>query len=129
MAQIDPIYNPIMELEDFFHGQPASRELFEAVREAVEAIGPAEMRVTKSQVAFWRRRPFAMVWMPEQYLRRKAAPLVLTLSFRRRDPSPRWKSIVEPAPGRFTHHLELYSTGDIDEEVRGWLKEAWGEAG
>jgi hypothetical protein len=52
-------------------------------------------------------------------------PLVLTLSFRSRDESLRWKEIVEPAPGRYTHHLELYSTADINEEVRGWLQDAW----
>jgi hypothetical protein len=39
--------------------------------------------------------------------------------------SPRWKEIVEPAPGRFTHHLELHSTADVDDEVQSWLQEAW----
>jgi hypothetical protein len=58
----------------------------------------------------------------------KTAPLVLTLSFHKRDPSPRWKEIVEPYPGRFTHHLELYATNDIDDEVRNWLWEAWAGA-
>jgi hypothetical protein len=114
-----------MTLDDFFSGQPESRDLFEAVRQAIEAIGPTEIRVTKSQVAFWRSKPFAWVWIPGQYLRRKAALLVLTLGFPSRDPSTRWKSIVEPAPSRFTHHLELYSVADIDEEVRHWLRQAW----
>jgi hypothetical protein len=50
---------------------------------------------------------------------------VLTLSFRRRDRSRRWKEIVEPAPGRFTHHLELFSPAEVDAEVRGWLRKAW----
>jgi len=63
-----------------------------------------------------------------KYLRRNTAPLVLTLSLRRRDASPRWKEIVEPYPGRFTHHLELYSRDDIDDQVRLWLREAWGSA-
>ncbi len=100
-------------------------QLFEAVRLAIEDIGPVEVRLSKSQVSFRRRRPFAAVWMPGRYLRSKTAPLVLTIYLRRREPSPRWKEVVEPAPGRFTHHLELYSTTDIDEEVRHWLQEAW----
>ena len=115
----------MMTLDDFFSGQGESRELFEAVRRAVDEIGPAEVRVTKSQVAFCRRKAFAWVWMPSQYLRRKAAPLVLTLGFRYRNNSPRWKKIVEPYPGRFTHHLELHSTTEVDDEVRRWLREAW----
>ena len=42
--------------------------------------------------------------------------------------SPRWKEIVEPAPGRFTHHLELYFADDVDDQVRCWLHEAWESA-
>ena len=114
-----------MTLDEFFAGQENSRQIFEAVRLAVEAIGPAELRISKSQISFRRRKAFAWVWMPGQYLSGKIAPLVLTLSFRSRDVSPRWKEIVEPTPGRFTHHLELYSTADIDDEVRGWLQDAW----
>jgi hypothetical protein len=92
---------------------------------AIEALGPAELRVTKSQVSFRRRRAFAWAWVPEMYLRGRQAPLGLTLSFTNRTDSPRWKEIVEPAPGRFTHHLELYSEAEIDDEVRRWLQEEW----
>lgn len=63
------------------------------------------------------------------YLRGDHSPLVLTLALRRRDPSRRWKQIVEPANGRYTHHLELQSAHDIDDEVRAWLHEAWSQAG
>ena len=118
-----------MTLDEFFGRQPGSRRIFDALHSAADALGPAQIRVTKSQVAFCRRRAFAWAWMPGVYLRGRHAPLVLTLSLRRRDPSPRWKEIVEPAPGRFTHHLELYSPTDIDDEVRGWLQEAWAAAG
>jgi hypothetical protein len=95
----------------------------------IEGLGGVMLRVSKSQVAFRRRTAFAWVWMPEQYLHRPAAPLVLTVGLRRRDPSPRWKQVVEPAPGRFTHHLELYSAADLDDDVRRWLLEAWEKAG
>jgi hypothetical protein len=114
-----------MTLDEFFSGQEKSRQLFEAVRRAVDAIGPAELCVPKSQIAFRRRKAFAWVWMPAKYLHSKSAPLVLTLSFLSRDASPRWKEIVEPTPGRFTHHIELYSIADIDNEVCNWLRDAW----
>ena len=118
-----------MTLEEFFAGQETSMHIFETLRRTVETLGQSEMRVTKSQVAFRRRKAFAWAWMPGKYLHGKAAPLVLTIALRHRDGSPRWKEIVEPRLGRFTHHLELYSNNDIDDEVRGWLQEAWGEAG
>lgn len=63
--------------------------------------------------------------MPRQYLRGATAPLVLTFSFPVEMDPPRWKQIVEPAPSRFTRHLELYSPGDLDDEVGSWLREAW----
>ena len=117
-----------MTPDEFFAGHDASRPLFEAVRQAMAEIGPVTLQVTKSQIAFRRRVAFAWVWRPGQYLHGDAAPLVLTLAFRYRDPSPRWKQIVEPKPGRFTHHLELHTLADVDEEVRNWLREGWSAA-
>jgi hypothetical protein len=116
-------------MEAFFSLYPASRQIFNALLEAVQIFGQVEVQVKKSQVAFCRKKIFARVWVPEQYLHRGAAPLVLTLSFRIRDPSARWKEVVEPYPGRFTHHLELYDAGEIDDEVIAWLREAWAAAG
>lgn len=116
-------------LDLFFAEFPESRPIFEALRLAVEAIGPAELRVTKSQVAFGRDRPFAWAWIPGRYLHGDLAPLVLSLAFDRRGCSPRWKEIVEPRPGRFMHHLELRDAAEIDDEVRAWLQEAWAAAG
>jgi hypothetical protein len=113
-----------MTLEEFFEGQELSRQLFDALRGMIEKLGPVELRVTKSQIAFRRGKAFAWAWMPGKYLRRKAAPLVLSVSLPERDASPRWKQIVEPAPGRFMHHLELYAIDEIDDEVRAWLQVA-----
>jgi Domain of unknown function (DUF5655) len=114
-----------MTLDELFSGRETSRRIFDALRGAVEEVGPAGMRVSKSQVAFRRRRAFAWAWVPGMYLRGDTAPLVLTLSLHRRDDSPRWKEIVEPKAGRFTHHLELRSEDEIDGEVRSWIREAW----
>ena len=117
-----------MVLDEFFSGFEESRRVFDALQAAVDCLGPVEVRVTKSQVAFRRRRTFAWAWVPARYLRGASAPLVLTLSFARRDGSSRWKEIVEPAPGRFTHHLELHAASEIDHEVLSWLQEAWEDA-
>ncbi|UCH61972.1 MAG: hypothetical protein JSU77_09185 [Fidelibacterota bacterium] len=113
-----------MTLDEFFAGCDESRQIFEPLHRVVDGLGPAKLRITKSQIAFRRRRAFAWAWMSGRYLRGEHAPLVLTVAFQRRDPSPRWKEIVEPAPGRFTHHLELNSAADIDDEVCAWLREA-----
>lgn len=117
-----------MTLDEFFEGRAESRRLFEAVRETIESLGPVDFAVTKSQVAFRRARGFAWVWTPERYLA-TGAPLVLSIALGRRDRSPRWKQVVEPAPGRFMHHLELHDTDELDAEVLAWLAEARDWAG
>ncbi len=118
-----------MTLDDFFDGHEDSRELFETLYHVIESIGPAQLRVGKSQTSFRRRTAFAWAWVPARCLRGDHAPLVLTVSLRRHDLSSRWKEVVEPTKGRFTHHLELRSSADIDEEVSKWLREAWDIAG
>lgn len=116
-------------LDEFFAGRDESRRIFDALQSRIERLGLVEVRVTKSQVAFCRRKAFAWARVPGRYLRGEHALLVLTLSFRRKDPSVRWKEIVEPAPGWYTHHLELNAVGEIDAEVMAWLREAWEAAG
>ena len=53
-----------MTLDEFFSGYEASRPLFEALRELVESLGPAETVVSKSQIAFTHGRAFAWAWVP-----------------------------------------------------------------
>ncbi len=115
----------LMTPDEFFSDKTLAKQLFALICRQVETIGAASVQTRKSQIAFRRRHNFAAVWLPEQYLKRKTAPLVLTIFLPWRAESPRWKEVVEPAPGRFTHHLELYDTPDIDEEVRNWLRNAW----
>lgn len=115
-------------IREFFAGFPASRPVFDVLQAAVAELGPVELRVGKSQISFRRRVTFAWAWVPDRYLGGGHAPLVLSVALRRRDASPRWKEIVEPAAGRFMHHLELRAPGDIDDEVRQWLTEAYAAA-
>ena len=112
-------------VEDLFAGRPEAGRL----HEAVARIGPAATRPGKSQIGFRRRRGFAWTWRPDLYLSGQPAPLVLSVALPRRDPSPRWKEVVEPAPGRFMHHLELRRPDEVDAEVEAWLREAWEAAG
>ena len=114
-----------MTLDEYFDGKNEPRKLFDSLRGIIESMGAMEIRVTKSQIAFRRRKAFAWAWMPGKYLRGKTAPLVLTIALHHKDPSVRWKEVVEPCRGRFIHHLELYSAKDLDQEVHNWLLEAW----
>lgn len=110
--------------EEFFAGSTVGREAFRRVRSALEEIGPVEIRVSKSQVAFRRARGFAWLWMPGMYLAKPAADVVLSIALGRHDDSPRFKEVVHPTPRHWMHHLEIADARDIDDEVVGWLREA-----
>jgi|SRR5690606_9679979 hypothetical protein len=115
-----------MTLEEFFEDRDEARELFDAVIANMADLGRFETRVSKSQIAYRRRRDFAWIWCPDRYLRGPTvAPLALSLSLPVRDVSPRWKEVVEPSPGRFMHHLELRNRSDLDDEARHWLRQAY----
>lgn len=118
-----------MEIAEFFADSPEALAIYHALVAAVSDIGEAEIRVSKSQVGFYRKHPFAATWKPKQYLTGERPPLVLSVYLKRRDDAPRWNEIAEPAKGRFTHHVELGSCEDIDDFIRTRLEEAWRGAG
>lgn len=113
--------------EEFFADSAEGLNLYRAVAEAVEAVGEASVRVTKSQVAFRHRKGFAYLWRPAQYVR-SDVPAVLSLALPERLDSDRFKSVVHPAPSTWMHHLELRDPAEIDDEVRGWLTLAYDAA-
>ena len=115
-----------MTLEEFFEDRHEARELSDAVIAMMADLGGFETRISKSQIACRRRRDFAWLWCPDQYLRGPMlATLVLSISLPHRDPSSRWKEVVEPSPGRFMHHLELRNRSDLDDQVLDWLRQAY----
>ena len=115
-------------LDAFFAGHPHGRSVAAAVAAVVEDLGPHTVRMTRSQVAFRRRRGFAWLWRPGQYVRSEV-PVVLSLSLPCRDDSPRWKQVVHPSPHAWMHHLELRTTEEVDDAVRDWLAAAYDGAG
>lgn len=51
---------------------------------------------------------------------------VRAMDLPRRDPAPHWKQV---RPGHFTHHREVWSAAEPDDEAAGCVMEAYGEAG
>lgn len=114
--------------EDLFDGFPRGLAVCRAVEQAVAAIGDAAVVVSKSQVAFRRRRGFAYVWRPGQYVDSEV-PAVLSLALPREVLSHRFKEVVHPSSQVWMHHLELDDAAQVDNQVRAWLQEAYDGAG
>jgi hypothetical protein len=115
--------------EEFFAGHPLALMVFFRVHSVLGRLGPVDVRTTRSQVAFRRGRGFAYLWLPGQYLAKPAADVVLSLALGRHDPSPRFKEVVHPSPRHWMHHLEINNPDDVDDEVVGWLREAFERSG
>jgi hypothetical protein len=113
--------------EEFFTGNWLGMGVYERVSVALAELGECEIRVAKSQIAFWRRRGFAFLWDPGRYLDTDVE-VVLSLALGRRLESHRFKEVVHPSTQVWMHHLEVRSIDEIDEEVMEWLGEAY-EAG
>lgn len=114
--------------ESFFAGHPDAQAVATAVRRAVDDVGPHDVRVSRSQVAFRRRTGFAYLWRPGQYVS-SDVPAVLSIALPREVVSRRWKEVVHPTARAWMHHLELRAPEEVDDEVRGWLAEAYEAAG
>ena len=90
-------------------------------------IGEASVAVSKSQVTFRRRKAFAFVWRPGQYVS-SGVPAVLSIAMPQEVTSDRFKEIAHPAPTVWMHHLELRGVSEVDDQVRGWLVNAYENA-
>jgi hypothetical protein len=115
----------VTDPDTFFDGHPLGLAVYRRVGELIGEIGPAEVRATRSQVAFRRRRGLAYLWLPGEYLAKPGAEVVLSVALPRRLESPRWKEVAHPSAKVWMHHLEVRTVHDLDAEVRAWLIEAW----
>ena len=112
--------------ESLFAGRPASLLLFKVVRRFIGSLGPVEVEAAKTQVSFKNARKFAWVWLPlRSTTTRPDNCIVLTFALDRRVIHDRIAESVEPYPGRFTHHVIIERESDLNDDVRGWLSEAY----
>ncbi len=127
MAVFDGIQGMDQDILYFFDGKPEALPLYEAFEKKVlSEIGSVKVKVQKTQIAFSNRHNFAFVsFLPVRKAKeRPKVYIVVTFGLGYRAKSPRIDAAVEPYPGRFTHHVLVSGSEDIDEELMGWVREA-----
>lgn len=111
----------------FFDGKPAELSLYQALFARMEAAFPtASVKVQKSQISFYNKHLFAAASLPVR--RQKDWPkmcITVTIGLSYRLTSPRVAVAVEPYPNRWTHHVLVSQAEQIDDELLGWLREAY----
>ena len=116
------------ELLAFFQPAPRALPLYEALEALLREQFPVlNIRVQKTQITFSSRHVFACVSLPGRKLgNRSDAALLLTFGLAFRLEHPRIAQVVEPYPGRWTHHLLLHEAEELDPQLMDWLQQAYG---
>ena len=112
----------------FFDAQPAALPLFLTLEEKLFAHFPgAQKRVQKTQITYYHRHVFACVSFARVKRKRELPETWLTLTLGLPYPleSRRVAVKTEVYPGRWTTHMVLGSQEELDEELMGWLEEAY----
>jgi hypothetical protein len=120
---------PEVEVDELLAGFDDSRPLYEAVDALALSLGDVRSRITRTQVAYRRRRTFALFWIPARHRGRgPGIPVVLSIVRDHQMASSRFKETLAISPGRWLHHLELRDVAELDDEVHEWLLAAADEA-
>ncbi len=112
----------------FFDKYPDAVPIHLCFEETIYSVFPyVNKRVQKSQITYSNRHVFACVSFAR--VKRKAeipSPyLVITLGLPYPLESGRVAVKTEPYPGRWTTHIVVGSTDEIDEELIGWVRQAY----
>ena len=114
------------EIEAFFAGKIEAKALFMAVDRKIRSIGPAIIKVSKTQISFATRTQFAWVWMPQPTDRKRPMhSLVLSFGCGRQIVHDQIVEAIEPYPGRWTHHVIIAEEADLTAAVDAWMREAY----
>ena len=111
----------------FFNKNQQALPLYESFEQKVlESVEDVHIRVQKTQISFSNKHNFAFVsFLPVRKAKeRPASFIVVTFGLQRRVESGRIDAVVEPYPNRFTHHVLVSHTKELNEELMGWVKEA-----
>lgn len=111
----------------YFDGKPRELVLYQYLKARMEEAFPeVSVKVQKTQISFYGRHLFAAVSLPLR--RRKMWPehcLLVSFGLGYHLDSPRIAAAAEPYPGRWTHHVVLSRQEQADEELMGWIREAY----
>ncbi len=111
----------------FWDKWPQLISLYEAFRDCLLKSYPdIKIKVAKSQISFYNRHMFAMVSPPER--RKKDWPekfMMVSFGLSYKLDSPKVAVSTEPYPNRWTHHVIVEKTEDIDKTLLGWIHEAY----
>jgi hypothetical protein len=114
---------PAISPDDYFASRPpVEREIFEAVRDHLESLGPVIIEPVGVGILFKGKRTFVE-------LRPRTKWVSLSFGLERRVEHPRITRTTRTKTSRTYHGVNIRSPEDIDEQVRAWLNESYVDLG
>jgi hypothetical protein len=106
-------------VEALFAGcEPQVMPLFERFAKMVRTCGPVAMIPQKTRLVFQVRVRFVGIYPRKSHF-------LCGLILGRKLDHPRFVKIETFSPRSFGHHLRLAAESDLDDELAGWLQEAY----
>lgn len=111
----------------FFNLVPQMLPVYETLRHRlVEKYGETPVKVGKTQISFSNRHIFAMVSLPHRRVKNTPGGCMLvSFGLPYRLDSSRVFQAAQPYPNRWTHHVLVGHSDDIDAQLMQWLEEAY----
>lgn len=111
----------------FWNDYPNMLSLYEALSSILtERYPDMTIKVSKTQISFYNRHMFAMVSTSKK--RKKDWPkefIMLSIGLPYPVDNPRVLASVEPYPGRWTHHVAITDTDEMNDELLQWIDSAY----
>lgn len=117
-----------MDMLLFFENHSSALPIYKSFEARLMQMFPeTQKRVQKTQITFYNRHVFACVSF--QRVKRKAELpdpfIVITLGLPYPLESARVAVKSEPYPGRWTTHIVIGSKEELDDELFGWVSQAY----
>ena len=115
-------------VDKFFSQDPEIRAIFDKLVRIIMGRYPdVRVKVQKSQISFYGNRSFCWVWLPIR-AGIKGRPdhyLIVSFGLNKEIFHNRLVDTTQPYPNRYTHHAIIGSQDEIDDELLGWLDQAY----
>jgi len=104
--------------DHFVNKDPSVRALYDQLVSLLQTFGPIEQDPKKTSIHLNRKSALAGVETRKDCL-------LLNIKSDHQIKSPRIEKAEQVSTKRFHHKVRISSTGDFDEELKSWLKEAY----
>ena len=115
-------------VDGFFKKLNVEKLLYEAFAERITSRYPnVSIEVQKSQIKFLGNMPFCWVWLPIRKGISDRPPdyIIISFALNHRVINPRIVEAANPYPNRWTHHVIVCKSEEVDAELMEWIEQAY----